>query len=333
MDIISFYLYDNAFIIVHAHYAFVLMIMFFKLFIDIASLYLRQCFSSLASPQSLSPSQTHDSSIHLELWHVYWEGSQVLASEKHEKKMITWHGNAFCFLHYWPFVRGIHQELVDSPHKGSVFNCYYGKVHRCWPLKNTRKRRHYDMEMLSTLLVLREGNHKELVDSPHKGPVYRALMVTMGRFTGASLWKTQGKGRHYDMEKALAPHYWPFVRGLDLELVNSPHKGSVLTVTTGRFTGVNLWKNTRKKMISWEGNALHITGPFVRGIHQEPVDSPHKGSVYRDLTATMRRLTEASLWKKNKEKDDNMTRKWFPHICPFMRGTTGDQWIPFTKGQ
>ena len=25
-----------------------------------------------------------------------------------------------CFLHYWPFVRGIHRSLVDSPHKGPV---------------------------------------------------------------------------------------------------------------------------------------------------------------------------------------------------------------------
>ena len=35
-----------------------------------------------------------------------------------------------CFPHYWPFVRGIHRSLVDSPHKGPViwgfeFICSY----------------------------------------------------------------------------------------------------------------------------------------------------------------------------------------------------------------
>ena len=37
-----------------------------------------------------------------------------------------------CFLHYWPFVRGIHRSLVVSPHKGSsndaeLFNNYHGQ--------------------------------------------------------------------------------------------------------------------------------------------------------------------------------------------------------------
>ena len=30
------------------------------------------------------------------------------------------HDDAFCFLHYWPFVRGIHLSLVVYPHKGPV---------------------------------------------------------------------------------------------------------------------------------------------------------------------------------------------------------------------
>ena len=31
-------------------------------------------------------------------------------------EVMTW----ICFIHYWPCVRGIHQSLVDSPHKGPV---------------------------------------------------------------------------------------------------------------------------------------------------------------------------------------------------------------------
>ena len=30
----------------------------------------------------------------------------------------------YYFLHYWPFVRGIHQSVVDSPHKGPVTQSY-----------------------------------------------------------------------------------------------------------------------------------------------------------------------------------------------------------------
>ena len=48
-------------------------------------------------------------------------------------------------LHYWPFVRGIHQLLVDSPHKGPVILSHY------WPFVRRI--------------------HQLLVDSPHKGPV------------------------------------------------------------------------------------------------------------------------------------------------------------------
>ena len=32
----------------------------------------------------------------------------------HHSDVMTWR----CFLHYWPFVRGIHQSPVNSPHKG-----------------------------------------------------------------------------------------------------------------------------------------------------------------------------------------------------------------------
>ena len=44
-------------------------------------------------------------------------------------------------------------------------------------------------------------------------------------------------------------HYWPFVRGI----------------------------RTKKTL------KLHITNPFVRGIHRSPVDSPHKGPVMQTI--------------------------------------------------
>ena len=36
--------------------------------------------------------------------------------------IISWRGK--CFLHYWPFVTGIHQSLVDSSHKRPVIQSF-----------------------------------------------------------------------------------------------------------------------------------------------------------------------------------------------------------------
>ena len=39
-----------------------------------------------------------------------------------------------------------------------------------------------------------------------------------------------------------------------------------------------LWSNYLTIMMtSWNGNIFRVTGPFSRGIHRSPVDSPHKG--------------------------------------------------------
>ena len=74
----------------------------------------------------------------------------------HHDDVITWKS----FLHYLPFVRGIHRWLVDSPHKGPVMGRY-------------------------ALLDFCEGNHRLLVDSPHwwipliKGQKWRILMISL----------------------------------------------------------------------------------------------------------------------------------------------------------
>ena len=47
-----------------------------------------------------------------DLWHLRPSCIEV----KFHDEVMTWE----CFPHYWPFVRGIHQSLVDCPHKGSV---------------------------------------------------------------------------------------------------------------------------------------------------------------------------------------------------------------------
>ena len=37
----------------------------------------------------------------------------------------------------------------------------------------------------------------------------------------------------------------------------------------------NLWRNHRDRLTACHGNDVRITGPFVRGIHRSPMDSPH----------------------------------------------------------
>ena len=60
---------------------------------------------------------------------------------------------------------------------------------------------------------------------------------------------------------------------------------------------------TRKLMTSSNGNIFCVTGPFVRGMHRSPVNSPHKGQL---RGALMFSLTCAwnNGWANNRETGD-----------------------------
>ena len=62
------------------------------------------------------------------------------------------------------------------------------------------------------------------------------------------------------------PRYWPFVRGIHLSPVNSPHKG--------QWHG-GLMFSLHNDVIKWKYFPRYW--PVVRGIHRSPVNSPHKG--------------------------------------------------------
>ena len=57
-------------------------------------------------------SQWHHMSIMMSQITCNWTAWSTFCSAKKQDNMKAWH--------YWPFVRGIHQSLVDSPHKGPV---------------------------------------------------------------------------------------------------------------------------------------------------------------------------------------------------------------------
>ena len=85
------------------------------------------------------------------------------------------------FLHYWPFVKGIHQWLVDSLYKGPVIlikmcnsvTYKMSRIHRLillWAKMAGVSWWHRGMEMISALLALCEQN-QPMADFLHKGPV------------------------------------------------------------------------------------------------------------------------------------------------------------------
>ena len=54
--------------------------------------------------------------IKLILRSISWNFCRGISIWRNHEVVMAWK----CYLHYWPFVRGIHQSLVDSPHKEPV---------------------------------------------------------------------------------------------------------------------------------------------------------------------------------------------------------------------
>ena len=54
-----------------------------------------------------------DFCAHWSVWQNEMNQNSYIGKQKYHDDILKWK----YFLHYWPFVRGIHQSLVDSPHK------------------------------------------------------------------------------------------------------------------------------------------------------------------------------------------------------------------------
>ena len=125
---------------------------------------------------------------------------------------------------HWPFVRGIHQWPVDSPHKRPVirktFPCQDAIIHsenrnmasvRNWSSKAKKWTCWWHIKIVLEWLCLFKLWIK---------------FVKLNAFNGimCSWWnKSQ---QHDDVIKwKHFPHYWPFVRGIHWSPVDSPYKG------------------------------------------------------------------------------------------------------------
>ena len=160
---------------------------------------------------------------------------------------------------------------------------------------------------------------------------FRIMARVLGWFTGAGLWKTWRKRGHYDMERLLA--LLALCEGNHWELVDSPHKGSIyriLTVTMGGFASVNLWKNTRKIMIAWHGNAFHITGPSWGESTRNWLVLLTKGQ-YTELWWLLWEGSQVLASEKQKEKMTSQHRNAFHITDPLWGESTGSWWILFPK--
>ena len=108
--------------------------------------YLGQCWPISMLPYGVTRPQCKDFSERIQLtmpllnWHTFgpdlsnlvllWAQNMMVIKRKH-------------FLRYWPFVRGIHQSLVDSPHKGPVmqsFDVFFDQHQNKWLSNRSRYR-------------------------------------------------------------------------------------------------------------------------------------------------------------------------------------------------
>ena len=126
------------------------------------------------------------------------------------------------------------------------------------------------------------------------------------------------------------PHYWPYVQGIHRSPMNSSHKGQWhgALMFSLIHTWLNGWVNnheagdlTRHRIhydvtVIWfpkfcwsqyDGviNWKHFphNWPFVTGIHQSPVDSPHTGQWHRALLFSLI-CTSTNGWVNNRDAGD-----------------------------
>ena len=100
------------------------------------------------------------------------------------------------FLRYWPFVRGIHRSLVNSPHKGQwrgalmfslICACINGWVNNCKAGNLGRHCTHYDiivMALLDDVMTWKLFPNlliESLMDSAHKGSAMWMLFIFIVR--------------------------------------------------------------------------------------------------------------------------------------------------------
>ena len=120
--------------------------------------------------------------------------SSTVCSDKQHRNMKA--------LHYWPFERGIHQWLVDSPHKGPVMQ----KAFPCYDIM-------VDSPHKGPVMQKAFPCYDIMVDSPHKGPVMQKAFPC------------------YDI-MVDSPHKGPVMQKAfpcyDI-MVDSPHKGPVIS--------------------------------------------------------------------------------------------------------
>ena len=67
------------------------------------------------------------------------------------------------------------------------------------------------------------------------------------------------------------------------------------------YTEKNAWELIVHRITSWNGNILYW--PFVRGVHQSSVDSPHKGQWRGALTISLI-CAGINVWVNNREAGD-----------------------------
>ena len=129
------------------------------------------------------------------------------------------------------------------------------------------------METFSALLAFVRGIHRSPVNSPHKGQWRGALMFTLicARINGWVNNREAGDLRRY------RAHYDVSVMGTSVPRMNLLRLNEDASILKRR--------PLHDYVIKWKHFPRYW--PFVRGIHQSPVNSPHKGQWPGALTFSL----------------------------------------------
>ena len=123
--------------------------------------------------------------------------------EKHDD-VIKWKH----FPHYWPFMRGIHQSLVDSPHKGQWRVALMISLISAWtnswanngdPSDMRSQCTHYDATVMIYTLKLKDNQGDNLMINIHRTVTLTASLYTMLKLMHWSFHYNRGAFNGYSV--------------------------------------------------------------------------------------------------------------------------------------
>ena len=174
------------------------------------------------------------------------------------------------FPRYWPFVRGIHRCPVNSPHNGQwrgaltlslICARINGWVNNGEAGDLRRHRVHYDVIVMITHILLVSSIGTEAIHNVRLMQLWR-IWLNHYNILHAMSW------RDYDFQTSVYPISINSSNSSDVFACYSVHWSDIFIHFVASYFAWPWWRHQREY--------FPCCYPFVMGIHQWPVNSPHK---------------------------------------------------------